>query len=130
MIMIYICNNHYRKSYFITEPPTVSTFHTKCIETRSVELIGNVSVIDKYPKVESVYWTKNGKKIDPQTRGGKYSKVSVKSPSLTIHNVNYEDAGSYELTATNAVGSNKSDIALGNIVFDRQHFHIKCLKCL
>lgn len=95
------------------KPPAVSTFHTNCFETRSVELIGNVSVIDKYPKVDSVYWTKNGEKIDPQIGGRKYSKGSVKSPSLTIHNVNNEDAGSYELTATNAVGSNKSDIVLG-----------------
>lgn len=127
---IYICNYHYRQSYFITEPPTVSTFHTNCVETRSVKLIGNVFVIDQYPKVHAVYWTKNGKKIDPHTRGGKYSNVSVKSPSLTIHNVNYEDAGSYQLIATNAVGSNKSDIVLGNTVFNKEHFHIKCFKCL
>lgn len=129
-MILYIYIYHYRKSYSVTEPPTVSTFHTNCFETRSVVLIGNVSVIDKYPKVDSVYWTKNGEKIDPQIGERKYSKVSVKSPSLTIHNVNYEDAGSYELTATNAVGSFKSVIVLGNIVFDRQHFHIKCLKCL
>lgn len=124
----YICNYHHRQSYFITEPPTISTlFHTNCIETRSVELIGNVSVIDQYPIVHTLFWTKNGKKIDPQTRGRKYSKVSVKSPSLTIHNVNHEDAGSYQLIATNAVGSNKSDIDLGNIlvVFDKEYFHIQ-----
>lgn len=109
----YICNYHYHQSYIITEPPTVSTHHTNYNDTRSVKLIGNVSVIDQYPIVHTVYWTKNGEKIDKQAEGWKYSKVSVKSPSLTIHKVNYEDAGSYQLTATNVVGSNKSDIVLG-----------------
>lgn len=41
--------------------------------------------------------------------GGKYSTVSVDDPSLTILNVNKYDAGSYKITATNAVGTTISD---------------------
>lgn len=94
------------------EPPTVSTFHKNYNETHSVTLIGDVSVINRYPKVHTVYWTKNGEKLNTQSLRGKYSKVNVKNPSLTIYNVNHQDAGSYQLIATNAVGSDKSDIVL------------------
>lgn len=50
---------------------------------------------------------------------GKYSEVSINNPSLTIFDVNQHDAGSYQLTATNAVGSTQSNaIVLGiNISF-------------
>lgn len=104
----------YCQSYIITEPPIVSTYHKNYNDTRSVELFGIVSVIDRYPKVNDVYWTKNGEEINTQAERWTYSKWGVKCPSLIIHNVNHQDAGSYRLTATNAVGSDKSDIVLGN----------------
>uniref|UniRef100_A0A8W8NZT4 Ig-like domain-containing protein n=1 Tax=Magallana gigas TaxID=29159 RepID=A0A8W8NZT4_MAGGI len=94
------------------KPPFVSTHHKSYRKTCSVRLIGKVSVTDRYPLVHTVYWTKNGEKIDTITGGRKFSKVTIKNPTLTIHNVNHQDAGSYQLTAINAVGSNKSDIVL------------------
>lgn len=115
-------------TYNITEPPFVSTHHKSYKKTCSVRLIGKVSVTDRYPLVHTVYWTKNGEKIDTITGGRKFSKVTIKNPTLTIHNVNHQDAGSYQLTAINAVGSNKSDIVLGNIIFDG-HFSFRNL-CL
>lgn len=54
-------------------------------------------------------WTVNDEEIDQQGLGGKFSKVSVDSPCLTIHNVTRYDAGSYKLTATNVAGSTTSD---------------------
>lgn len=69
--------------------------------------------------VQDVFWTKNEEKIDVLSREKKYSEVSVEDPSLTIFDVNPNDAGSYQLTAINAVGSTQSDaIILGiNIIF-------------
>lgn len=92
------------------EPPIVSTSHKSYNGTRSVKLIGNVSVIDGYPALHSVNWFKNGEMIDIQAGGRIHLKRSDKNPSLTIHNVNHQDAGSYRLTVTNAVGSDNSDI--------------------
>lgn len=106
--------NTYCQSFIITEPPTVSTYHTIVYDTRSVELLGKVSVIDRYPLVHNFYWTKNGEVIDTQAKGWINFKWGDYSPSLIIHNVNRQDAGFYRLTATNAVGSDKSDIVLGN----------------
>lgn len=49
--------------------------------------------------------------------GGKLSKTSNDTPSLTIRKVSPDDAGDYRLTARNAVGSSTSDaIVLGNFV--------------
>lgn len=69
--------------------------------------------------VQDVFWTKNEEKIDVLSHEKKYSEVSVEDPSLTIFDVNPNDAGSYQLTAINAVGSTQSDaIILGiNIIF-------------
>lgn len=125
---IYICNFPYCQSFIITEPPIVSTSHKSYNGTRSVKLIGNVSVIDGYPALHSVNWFKNGEMIDIQAGGRIHLKRSDKNPSLTIHNVNHQDAGSYRLTVTNAVGSDNSDIVFGtcNIGFLKDFFHIPC----
>lgn len=73
-------------------------------------------MIDDLPVIDEIYWTKNGNKIDTQGNEGKYSKVSVDVPSLTIYNVNQYDAGHYTLAATNAAGTTVSDaIILGMI---------------
>lgn len=113
IIIIIIINYHDFQSHIITEPPMVSTSYKNYDETRSVKLIGNISVIDGHPAVHSVYWSKNGEMIDIQARGRIHFKKSDKSPSLIIHNVNHQDAGSYRLTVTNAVGSDNSDIVFG-----------------
>lgn len=57
--------------------------------------------------------------------GGKYSTVSVDDPSLTIYNVNKYDAGSYKLTATNAVGTTISDAIEISIYNNIIHWIIK-----
>lgn len=70
---------------------------------------------DQSHEILDVYWSIGENKIDTFDGGNKYSKVSTKEPSLTIFNVNEHDAGSYQLTATNAVGATKSHvIVLGN----------------
>lgn len=115
-------------TYIILGHPNVLT---RCIinnKNRSVTLIGKVSATGENSKVHTVYWSKDGEIIDKKIGERKYSKVTVENPSLTIHNVNHQDAGSYQLIAINAVGSNKSDIVLGNIIFDG-HFSFRNL-CL
>lgn len=121
---IYIRNFHYRQSFIITEPPTVSTSHKNENETRSVKLIENVSVIDGYHAVHSVNWLSNGERFDIQARGRIHFTKSDKNPSLSIHNVNHQDAGSYRLIVTNAVWSDNSDIVFGtcNKGFDKDFF--------
>lgn len=102
------------------EPPIVSTSHKNDNETRSVKLIENVSVIDGYPAVNSVNWFSNVEMMDIQAGGRIHLTKSDKNPSLSIHNVNHQDAGSYRLTVTNAVWSDNSDI-----VFDMPVIRIK-----
>lgn len=73
---------------------------------------------DNSPGILSVYWTKDGKKIDINETGGRFSQVTVDKPSLKIKDVNLDDIGDYQLTATNAVGSTTCDvIKLGIIVY-------------
>lgn len=72
-------------------------------------MIAKVYLYDTCHAIQEVFWTVNDKEVDKQGLGGKFSKVSVDSPCLTINNVTRYDAGSYKLTATNAVGSTISD---------------------
>lgn len=72
-------------------------------------------VNDQSPAIHTIYWTKDGKKIKTLEGGDKYSEGSIEDPSLIIQNVNHHDVGSYQLTAINAVGSNKSNIVLGKL---------------
>lgn len=91
---------------------------TRCIinnNNRSVTLIGKVSAAGVNSKVHTVYWSKNGEIIDNKVGERKYSKVTVENPSLTIHNVNHQDAGSYRFTAISSAVSNESEIVLGNV---------------
>lgn len=72
---------------------------------------------DQSHEILDVFWSVGEKKIDTIEGGKKYSIVSIKEPSLTIFNVDEHDAGSYQLTATNAVGETKSHvIVLGNTI--------------
>lgn len=92
--------------------------HDVSFQNNSVKLIGKVYLYSgKLPAIQKVFWTKDGEKLDIQGSGGKYCKVGVEDPSLIINNVNHRDIGSYQLTATNAVGATKSDvIVIGNTV--------------
>lgn len=94
---------------FTADPPNIAISHETCFQSRSLKLITKVFPYHECHATLDVSWTVNGKKIDKQGMGGKYSTVSVDDPSLTIHNVNYYDAGLYKLTATNAVGTTISD---------------------
>lgn len=78
--------------------------------------MGEVSTIDQNPPVHTVFWCKNGVQIDTQASGRVNVIVSIKKPSLTIHNVNLKDAGSYRLTAISSAGPTESEIVLGSIV--------------
>lgn len=83
-----------------------------------MRLIGKVFVNNRSPKIQNINWTKDGQDIDSEEEEeAKYSKqYTQNNPSLTINNVNHNDAGSYQLTATNAVGSSFSQIVLGKTV--------------
>lgn len=105
-------------TYIFSGHPNVLT---RCIinhKNRSVTLIGKVSVAGENVEVHTVYWSKNGEIIDNKVGDRKYSKVTVQNPSLTIHNVNHHDAGSYRFTAISSAGLNEGDIVFGNIVFN------------
>lgn len=92
--------------------------HDTYLDTNAVKLIAKVFSSDKASVIEEVFWTKNGENIDIERRERKYSKISTGNPSLTINDVNQQDAGSYQLNAVNSVGSTMSDtIILGIYTF-------------
>lgn len=102
---------------YIVGLPNITISHRTCVSNRSVTLIGNVFLYGNLPAVQDVFWTKNGEKLDSQGSGGRYTEVTVDNPSLTIFEVNEYDAGSYQLTATNDIGSTSSDfLILGTAV--------------
>lgn len=90
-------------------------------------MIGEVSTNDQNPPVQKVFWCKNGVKIDSKARGRINVNVSIWNISLTIHNVNLGDAGSYRFTAISYAGPTESEIVLGSIVvvfFNKHCFYI------
>lgn len=99
-------------------PPSITTSHRTIIQKKSIELIGNVFVLGNLPQVKTVFWTKNGERLVTEEGGVRYSDVSVENPSLTIFEVNGYDAGSYQLTATNDVGSTASEFIMLGIATD------------
>lgn len=103
-----MCITYNTLSSVVVGPPNINVNHKTNIHDHSVDLIGNVFVYKKHPAVHKVCWTKDGQKIDSLGCGGKYSKVSIDDPSLTIFDVNSNDAGSYQLIATNTIGSTAS----------------------
>lgn len=94
---------------------------TCTLQGHAVKLRCDVFLYDESPALTDVYWTRGGIKLDIATQGGKYLGVNLTDPSLTINNVNYNDAGNYQLVAINAVGETRSEvIILGNKI----HFSI------
>lgn len=81
-------------------------------------MIANVYFYEYSPDILETYWTKNDEKINHSKNNGKLSQMSNEHLSLTIRNVSPVDAGEYQLTAINAVGSSTSDIiVLGKVYF-------------
>lgn len=95
-------------------PPCIKIIPETNIKNRSVKLIGNVIIYDDSPEMHNSFWTRNGETIDFEKSDGKLSETSTDNTSLTITNVSPDDAGEYQLTALNAVGSCASEaIILG-----------------
>lgn len=80
------------------------------MKNHSVTLNGTVFVYEDCLDIQNLFWSKNGQNLESHKSGGKYLEVGMDNPSLTIFDVNQHDAGSYQLTATNAVGSTQSNI--------------------
>lgn len=98
---------------FLGLPNMKINFETD-VKNRSLNLIGNVIIYDDSPELQYFFWSKNNKEIDFEESGGKLSEMRTGNPSLTIKNVDPDDAGEYHLTAINAVGLNTSEtIVLG-----------------
>lgn len=94
--------------------PNIKIISETDVKNRSLKLIGNVIVYDDSPEMQEFFWSKNNKEIDFKECGGKLSEMRTGSPTLTITNVGPDDAGEYQLTAINAVGSYTSQaITLG-----------------
>lgn len=106
-------------------PLNITTSLETNIKNRSVKLIGNVFINDDSPGIFDTFWTRNKKKIKSEESGGKLFEAYIDSPTLTIKNVSPDDAGEYQLTATNAVGESTSDvIVLGISVILIVKYHL------
>lgn len=106
-------------------PLNITTSLETNIKNRSVKLIGNVFINDDSPGIFDTFWTRNKKKIKSEESGGKLFEEYIDSPTLTIKNVSPDDAGEYQLTATNAVGESTSDvIVLGISVILIVKYHL------
>lgn len=103
-------------------PPNITTSLETNIKNRSVKLIGNVFIYDDSPGILEIFWTRNDERVKYEESDG---KLFIDSPTLTIKNVSPDDAGEYQLTATNAVGSSSSDvIVLGISVIRNVSFYL------
>lgn len=105
---IYVKDNIYQISFI--GPPNIKTSFETNIKNRSVKLIGVVITFYNSPGILETFWTKNDEKIQTEEGDGKLSEMNTDNLSLTIRNVSPDDAGNYQLTATNAVGSTKSEV--------------------
>lgn len=73
-------------------------------------MVGNVFVYEDSPDIIDVFWTKNEEKVESEER------TRINKPTLTLKKISSEDAGQYQLTATNAIGSTTSNvIVLGTV---------------
>lgn len=110
---------------FVLDQPNISE-GTCTLQGHSVKLRCDVFLYQDSPALTDVFWTKDRVKLDIATHNGKYAVLDTTNPSLTINNVNYNDAGDYQLTAVNAVGKTRSVvIVLGNIKYVSIFVHLK-----
>ncbi|XP_065922710.1 uncharacterized protein [Magallana gigas] len=91
--------------------PNVSEV-TCSLHGNSVKLKCDVFLYDESPPLNYVYWTKGVKHIVIAANDEKYSGADINDPSLTIYNVNNDDAGEYQLIAVNPVGETWSTVIL------------------
>lgn len=103
-------------SKFVLDKPNISG-GTCTLQGRSVKLKFDVFLYDESPALNEVYWTKEvdeNNDIRISTSDTK-CKVDTDDLSLTITNVDINDAGNYRLNAANLVGKTKSEaVVLGN----------------
>ncbi|GFR66575.1 hemicentin-1 [Elysia marginata] len=93
----------------VTYRPTLTVSTTNIlIEAGSSTLLAcGVSAV---PSLTSLYWTKDGVRIDPSQNPSKYNGGTRSVPSLTIFNADVtSDPGSYTCVATNSIGTTFSD---------------------
>lgn len=66
--------------------------------------------VSAYPTVTSVYWHKVSGSTTSTVNmsSARYSGSSVNTPSITITNLNSNDAGNYTCLAANSVGTGQS----------------------
>lgn len=94
------------------------TSHETCLEKHSLKLIGKVFPYEHFNTTKDIFWTKYCEKIETSNSEEKNSRVNGDDSSFTISDVNEQDSGSYQLTATDEVGSTHSeDIVLGNKIW-------------
>lgn len=111
-----------RKAYYnfsksVLGKPNISEV-TCSLHGNSVKLKCDVFLYDESPPLDYVCWTKNGKQIFIATNNEKYARDDKNDLSLTINNVNNNDAGDYQLIAVNPVGETWSKvILLGNNIY-------------
>lgn len=80
-------------------------------DSRDRSVLLNVYLKEHSPKLEDLYWTKNGHKLDSPNEW-KYCGGNVSRPSLTINNVNHHDAGSYQLNVMHTSGTATSELVV------------------
>lgn len=85
-------------------------------------MTANIYFYDDLPGIFETFWTKNDKKINPEESGKVLSEMTTHNPSLTIRNVGPDDAGEYQLTAINDVGSSTSDVIILGIIDIKYYF--------
>ncbi|XP_066297042.1 protein amalgam-like [Branchiostoma lanceolatum] len=69
-------------------------------------------VTDAKPNITSLYWEKDGARLEASSFLGKYSGGDARTPSLTIRHVMRMDAGVYTCVAQNSVRSGEGHIGL------------------
>ena len=80
-----------------------------------VQICNSITIectVTAIPVVTSVYWTSNvtGQitNIRPSSNPSKYGGSTTLTPSLTIFNANFSDAGNYQCFANNYIGTGSS----------------------
>lgn len=97
--------------------PNVKTISRTDLKNKSLKLIGSVIIYDDSPEMQEFFWSKKKEGKDFEEIDTNLSEIMTDNPSLTITNVGPDDAGEYQLTAINAVGSSTSDAIILSISF-------------